>query len=210
VLWLAYRGIHPIRSAIWHSGSVYNGEAEQLTEVERAFLEPVNATHRQYEALRAYFVDKIPSKQAAARFGYTPGSFRVLCHEFRADPSRPFFLPERAQAKAGADKPVTKTSRRRAKVVALRKQNLSVYDIAAALAEAGEPLSPPAIWAILAEEGFARLPRRSDEQRPRRVEALRAAVANVRQADFAPRQFRTEWAACSCSSPSSPGSTSTA
>lgn len=192
MLWLAYRGIHPIRSAIWHSGSVYNGEAEQLTEVERAFLEPVNATHRQYEALRAYFVDKIPSKQAAARFGYTPGSFRVLCHEFRADPSRPFFLPERARAKAGADKPVTKTSRRRAKVVALRKQNLSVYDIAAALAEAGEPLSPPAIWAILAEEGFARLPRRSDEERPRRVEALRAAVADVRQADFAPRQFRTE------------------
>ena len=55
-------------------------------------------------------------------------------------------------------------------MVALRKQNLSVYDIAALLAEANEPLSPPAIWAILAEEGFARLraPNRRGAPPPRR------------------------------------------
>jgi MFS family permease len=35
--------------------------------------------HRQYEALRAYFVDELPSKEVAERFGYAPGSFRVLC-----------------------------------------------------------------------------------------------------------------------------------
>ena len=33
------------------------------------FLEPTNATHRQYEALRAFFVDKVPSKEVAERFG---------------------------------------------------------------------------------------------------------------------------------------------
>jgi len=170
---------------------VYNGKAQRLTEVEKAFLEPLNATHRQYEALRAYFVDKVPSKEAAARFGYTPGSFRVLCHDFRAEPHRAFFLPERARAKA-ADRPATKTSRLRDRVVALRKQNLSVYDIAAALSEAGEPLSPPAVWAILAEEGFAKLPRRADEERPGHVGAARAATADVRAVDFSPREFRTE------------------
>ena len=73
---------------------MFSGEAGQLTHVERAFLEPANVTHRQYEALRAYFVDKLPSKEAAARFGYTPGSFRVLCHDFRSDPGRAFFLPD--------------------------------------------------------------------------------------------------------------------
>jgi hypothetical protein len=169
---------------------VYSGEAERLTAVEQAFLEPANATHRQYEALRAYFVDKLPSKEAAARFGYTPGSFRVLCHDFRADPSRAFFLPERTRA--AADKPATKTSRLRDKVVALRKQNLSVYDIAAVLAEAGESLSPPAIWTTLTEEGFAKLPRRADEDRPARVGVDRAATADVRQLRFTPRAFRTE------------------
>jgi len=55
---------------------------DRLT-LARLFLEPSNSTHRQYEALRAFFVDGIPSAEAAKRFGYTPGSFRVLVHEFR-------------------------------------------------------------------------------------------------------------------------------
>jgi hypothetical protein len=83
---------------------VFSGEDERLTGLGRVLLEPTNATHRQYEALRAYYVDKIPSKEAAARFGYTPGSFRVLCHQFRSDPTREFFLPERTRS-ATVEKP---------------------------------------------------------------------------------------------------------
>jgi hypothetical protein len=171
---------------------VYNGEARKLTAIERAFLVPVNATHRQYEALRAYFVDKMPSKEAAARFGYTPGSFRVLCHDFRSDPRREFFLPERSRRQVDEEPVVTKSSRLRERVVSLRKQNLSVYDIAAVLAESGERLSAPAIWAILREEGFRKLPRRADEERRARVSAERAATADVRLFDLSRREFRTE------------------
>ena len=170
---------------------MFSGEAGQLTDVERAFLEPANVTHRQYEALRAYFVDKVPSKEAAARFGYTPGSFRVLCHDFRSDPGRAFFLPDGRRA-ANREKVPSKTARLRDKVVALRKANLSVYDISAVLAEDGESLSPPAIWAILSAEGFARLPRRADEERPGRVGVTPGAVADVRAVDLSSRQFRTE------------------
>jgi hypothetical protein len=65
--------------------------AKKLTSLAHRFLQPVNATHRQYEALRAYCVEGLPSAQAAARFGYSPGSFRVLVHEFRQDPERAFF-----------------------------------------------------------------------------------------------------------------------
>ena len=172
---------------------MFAGKASRLTEVERAFLEPVNATQRQYEALRAYFVEGIPSKEAAARFGYSPGSFRVLCHQFRADPKRAFFLPERSRGRSEtSEKPPTKSSRLRERVVALRKQHLSVYDIASVLEEAGDPLSAPSIWAILTEEGFSRLPRRADEDRPQRVGVLRADAADIRRADFSPAQFRTE------------------
>jgi hypothetical protein len=170
---------------------VFSSEPEQLTEVERAFLEPGNATHRQYEALRARFVDKLPATQVAARFGYTPGSFRVLCHQFRRDPHRQFFLPERTRT-GSAPRPATKTSRLRDKVVALRKQNLSVYDITTALAQAGEALSPPAVWAILSEEGFARLPRRGEEERAGQVAATRAGAADSRACDLSPREFRTD------------------
>jgi hypothetical protein len=160
--------------------------------LERVFLEPANATHRQYEALRAFFVDKLPSKEVAERFGYTPGSFRVLCHHFRADPSREFFLPERTRATT-LPPPPTKSRRLRDRVVAMRKQNLSVYDIAAALAAEGQALSPPAIWAILSAEGFARLPRRADEQRAPRVGVTPAAAADVHALDLSPREFRTEF-----------------
>ncbi len=170
---------------------MYNSEGRGLTDLARAFLEPANTTQRQYEALRAYFVDQVPSKQAAERFGYTPGSFRVLCHQFRSDPGRAFFLGERARAKT-SDHALTKTTRLRDKVVVLRKQNLSVYDIAAVLAEGAETLSAPAIWAILREEGFPRLPRRADEERPGRVGPLPGAVADVRQVDLSSRSFRTE------------------
>jgi len=51
------------------------GTGKALTEhlrEARFFLEPVNALHRQYEALRAYFVDGLSSAEAARRFGYTP------------------------------------------------------------------------------------------------------------------------------------------
>ena len=105
-----------------------------LTPEEKAFLEPKNATHRQYEALRAFFVDKMPSAEAAERFGYTPGSFRVLCHQFRREPERQFFVPSRATPR-GQDRK-TRSDRLRERVVELRKQNMSVYDISRVLAEA--------------------------------------------------------------------------
>ena len=44
-----------------------------------------------YEALRAYFLEERPSHQVARDFGYSPGSFRVLCHQFRRDTDPQFF-----------------------------------------------------------------------------------------------------------------------
>src|SRR5580693_4541202 len=128
-----------------------DNSGDRLT-LARRFLEPSSSTHRQYEALRAFFVDGLPSAEVAARFGYTPGSFRVLVHQFRKQPERNFF----AQT-VGAGPPPNKQKRLREQVIALRKQNLSVHDISRALAHDGEPLSPAVIAVILKEEGFAKL-----------------------------------------------------
>ncbi len=68
------------------------GAPKRLTDPARFFLEPVQARHRQYEALRAYFVEHRSTADVAHAFGYTPGSFRVLCHQFRNDPGRVFFV----------------------------------------------------------------------------------------------------------------------
>src|SRR5512132_4342796 len=160
---------------------------DRLT-LARLFLEPSNSTHRQYEALRAFFVAGVPSAEAALRFGYTPGSFRVLVHQFRNQPTREFFVPT-----ARKGRPPGKQQRLRDQVVALRKQNLSVHDISRALAREGQKLSPAAVAVILEEEGFAKLPRRADDERPDQPRPVVAEVADVRRLDLTPRHFRTKF-----------------
>ena len=77
-------------------------------------------------------------------------------------------------------------------VVALRKQNHSVYEIAAALKERAVPLSPTAVRELLRAEGFAALPRRLDEERPARLGPTVEPVADVRAFALEPgTQFAT-------------------
>ncbi len=160
-----------------------------LTDAQAAafFLAPNERLHRQYEALRAFFVEELSSAQAAQRFGYSAGSFRVLCHQFRHDPEKraAFFRSLPRAHPAPARDPV------RERVIALRKRNLSVYDIQRELAAAHHRISINALTVLLREEGFARLPRRRDEERPTAVKPETAEIADVRRLNLAPRAFRT-------------------
>jgi hypothetical protein len=167
---------------------MFTSEPKKLTDLSRVFLEPTNATHRQYEALRAFFVEGLPSAEVARSFGYTPGSFRVLAHQFRQNPRRDFFL---TPAKGPQSAP--KTDPLRDRIIALRKQNLSIYDISHNLAHQGHPLSPVTVGQILEDEGFARLPRRADDERPPGSRPTTADVADARQLDLSPRSFRTKF-----------------
>jgi hypothetical protein len=161
---------------------------KQLTPLAQYFLVPANPTHRQYEALRAYFVEGRSAAEVAERFGYTPGSFRVLAHHFRHDPLRAFFLP----TNKGPHAPIKRLALRN-RVIALRKQNLSIYDISRALQADGYPISPVAIDQILKAEGFARLPRRADDERPPTARPTIADVADVQQLDLRPRTIHTKF-----------------
>ena len=102
------------------------------------FLAPESPLQRQYEALRCFFVEGLPSQQVATRFGYSPGAFRVLCHQFRHDLSKRarFFQAIRRGPQAAPAR-----DRVRERAVALRKRNLSVYDIQRELAAAGHSIS---------------------------------------------------------------------
>ena len=48
----------------------------------------------------------------------------------------------------------------------MRKRNLSVYDMQRELAAAGHTISINSLTVLLREEGFSRLPRRADDERP--------------------------------------------
>jgi len=167
---------------------MFISEVTQITQHARFFLEPANAHHRQYESLRAFFVEGLSSAQAAARFGYSVGSFRVLVHKFRHGPSRDFF-----SAPAKGPQAAPKSDPLREQIVALRKENFSIYDISRALAKEGHPLSPVAVSLVLKEQGFARLPRRRDDERPPAARPTVADTADVRELDSRPRQIKTQF-----------------
>jgi len=136
--------------------------------------------------LRAFYLERLPSAEVARRFGYSPGAFRVLCYAFRhAD------LPEFFATAHPGPREQPKKSRAHEQIVALRKRNYSVYEISQALKEQGTPLSATAVREVLAEEGFAPLPRRLDEERPARVGPNAEAVANVQDFTLTEREFTT-------------------
>ena len=162
------------------------GEPKGLTECRRFFREPSSAKQRQYEALRAYFLEQRPSKEVARGFGYSEGSFRVLCHQFRRDPDPAFFV----LAQPGP-RTQPKKSAARAMIERLRKQNYSVYEISDVLKEHGTPLSATAVREVLRELAFAPLPRRLDEERPDFPRPTVESVADARAFTLSPRRFPT-------------------
>src|SRR6266853_1838702 len=157
-----------------------------ITDCRRFFAEPATPRQRQYEALRAFYLEGLTSAQAAERFGYSPGAFRVLCHAFRRGELPEFFAATRPGPR---DQP--KKSAAQERIIALRKRNYSVYDISRALKQQGTPLSATAVREVLAAQGFAPLPRRLDEERPVLVGPTTEAVADVRSFTLAPREFTT-------------------
>jgi len=160
-----------------------------LTDPASFFLGPASPRHRQYEALRAYFVDGKSSQEAARAFGYSPGAFRVLCSHFRNNPrAREFFL----LTSVGRPPGVRHHDPVREEVIALRKRNYSVYDISNVFAERGKKVTPAAIRDILRQEGFAPLPRRLDEERPSRFGPAVQPVAAVRMFSLEVREFTTQ------------------
>ena len=163
------------------------GAPKDLTACRQFFAEPSHPRQRQYEALRAFFVDDRPSQEVARDFGYAAGSFRVLCHKFRRDPDPQFFHSPSPGPRTQPHK-----SRAHDLVVALRKQNHSVYEISQALKERSTPLSPTAVREVLREQGFAPLPRRGDDERLERVGPSTEPVADVRSLALLPgTQFTT-------------------
>ena len=157
-----------------------------LTDCERFFTEPSTARQRQYEALRAFYLEHRPSTEVARHFGYSALAFRQLCHTFRQRD-----LPEFFAATRPGPREQPKKSRAHEQTIALRKRNYSVYEISQALKEQGTPLSPTAVSEVLAAEGFAPLPRRLDTERPAHIGPTVEAVADVREFVLPPREFTT-------------------
>jgi transposase len=130
-------------------------------EGAEAFTAPDQVNHRRYEALRAYYVDGLTYAQAGARVGYTRWATVNLVREYRAGKLE-LFAPSR---KPGPPRGVTPAKdRARGRVIELRREGLSTYEISARLASEGTPLNRTSVGEILTEEGFGRLLRHPEPE----------------------------------------------
>jgi hypothetical protein len=114
------------------------------------FASPADPTQRRYEGLRAYLFEGLPAPEAAARAGWAPETLSSAVRDFRAG-RRDFFVTPKPGPKSAPAKDAA-----RARIVALRREGHSAYEIAEALASTATPLNRTGVAEVLAEEGFTR------------------------------------------------------
>jgi transposase len=120
------------------------------------FTHPRRDWQRRYEALRASFVERLPAHVVADRFGYTTSYIHFLRHQFKhgkldfAEPP-----PE------GSSRRRRVSAETRQKIRSWRERRLSAAEITELLLEDGVEISVRTVERVLAEEGFAKLPRRT-------------------------------------------------
>ena len=149
------------------------------------FTQPTVATHRRYEALRAYYVEELSPGEIAARFGYTKASVQTLISQYRqAD------VGELFQTLRPGPKRQPKKDAARERAIELRRTRHGIEEIVAELERAGTPLSRTAVWEILREEGVSRMPK----PRPAKPEPAPQQLAAEKVRVLAEEDWPTEGA----------------
>jgi hypothetical protein len=157
---------------------------------ESFFLSPALVTHKQYEAMRMYFVEHRPAHEVATHFGYTYRAFTSLVAIFRdklrADPTGSFFFVEYRPGR----KTSPATNEVKSLIIEMRKKYYSVPDIKVALDGLGFSISEKNIFNIVSAEGFSRLPRRSKLVR-QQLENVQIAAEKSSPLTFKPEVFKS-------------------
>jgi hypothetical protein len=120
------------------------------------FKHPQTAGQRQYEALRAFYIDGVPGKEVIRRFGYKYAAFNSMKQRFKSGQIQFFMTPP-----PGRPKGPRIPSELIQKIIEYRRRNLSGYQIAEVLDTHGTPVHLRTIFRILEQEGFPKLPRRT-------------------------------------------------
>lgn len=138
------------------------------------FAAPATADQRRYEALRAFLFEGTSAAEAASRFGYSAASVTSMARDFRAGRTD-FFTDSKPGPKSAPAKDAA-----RARIIELRGEGRSAYEISEILTREGTPLNRTGVAEVLAEEGFPRLWPRPHAERglPRREVQPRTGVVD--------------------------------
>jgi predicted DNA-binding protein YlxM (UPF0122 family) len=146
------------------------------------FAEPALPLHRQYLALRSFYFEEKSAEEVASQFGYTVSAVYSMARNFKnklesstQDGAELFFQKlELGRPKQERDSDLVDI------IVTYRKKLLSVPDMKILLDAKGYEVSEGFIYRVCDENGFARLPKRSSEQRQELME--RSGYVDVLQA----------------------------
>jgi len=161
-----------------------------IMKAKNFFLKPRSISQKQYEALRAYYVENKSAKEVAEGFGYKHRGFTSIVLNFKKklDESKGenLFFTDIPKGR----KPTNEVNRAKNIIVSLRKQYLSVEEIKVAIDALKFSVSEKTIYNILKAEGFARLPRRQksirQQSQPNKIKSVKTVMC-----DFENESFKT-------------------
>jgi hypothetical protein len=144
---------------------------------------------KRYDALRSFFVNRLPAAEVAQSFGYAPSSFYSLIRDFRqylkGNHDEDFFFRNSSSGR----KP-EKTDDLKELIISLRKMNFSIEEIIVIVNSKSYSVSYGSVHNLLREEGFARLHRRSKKARKQlELPPIKAPVAGG--LSWAPERFHS-------------------
>ena len=138
-------------------------------DLAKLFVQPVHPAQKQYEALRARFVDRKPWAEIAAHFGLNKGTLRNMAAELRKSQTIRQFDDPKTQVRSQRDQ----------RIIELRRsEHLSVKEIAERLKAEDVKAGTTTIGLVLKKAGFAKLPRRKARAQPH---VIAAAESDIRQ-----------------------------
>jgi len=154
------------------------------------FTKPVSVSQKQYEALRKYYVEKKKTRDVAEEFGYTYRAFTSIVTDFNNAIKEdnfinPFFITKKSGRPMAGDGNNIKEI-----VFRLRKKNFSIEDIKISLDAMGHKVAENTIYLMLKKEGFARLPKRSKQEK-RQLEKTKIKAARASALSFDQENFKT-------------------
>lgn len=156
------------------------------------FQSPQAIAHKQYEALRAFYLEGKTAAETAQQFGYTLSAFYSLTRDFKQrlkepEPSQQFFVTV-----PRGRKPKDTSGQTNQLIINLRQKHLSVPDIKAILDSLNYHVSEGYIYKVIARAGFERLPRRDKQTRDEAIAAVTLPTPQSQMLTYTPEIFNTQ------------------
>jgi hypothetical protein len=129
-----------------------------MMDPARFFKHPKTPGQKQYEALRAFYVDHVPATEVVRRYGYKYAAFNSLRQRFKSGDLKFFMTAPRGPKGPRIDDQIVE------EILSYRRKGLSAFQIAEVLENLSRPVSITSIQRILQQAGFPKLPRRTQLQ----------------------------------------------